>query len=158
VLGTTTVSTHAVVITLLSDWITFILTNYFQVLVIVASNTLGEVLLILVWQCSNLWLPIGIFCGAECGCEYTSSSLLLIWTNGRIYQLYSPNWLPNSMPLSLFWTIGIPTSYACDWSINALASFCNSTCLVIHVLMWKGTKGQSMIECPSSSQNADSWK
>jgi len=57
------------------------------------------------------------------------------------------------MPFSLFWTTGILGSCSCDWSINAPATFYNSTCLVIHASLWKGTKGQSMIACPSSSQN-----
>ncbi len=51
----------------------------------------------------------------------------------------------------MFWTTWIFGSYACVWSINALATFCNSTCLAIFALMWKGAKGQSMIACPFSS-------
>jgi hypothetical protein len=53
----------------------------------------------------------------------------------------SPNWLSNSMPFNLFWTTTIPNSFSCDWSINVIATFYNSTCLTILVLMWKGTKG-----------------
>ncbi len=49
------------------------------------------------------------------------------------------------MPQNLFWTIRIPNSYSYGWSINVLAKFYNSTCLTIPTLMWKGTKGQSMI-------------
>jgi hypothetical protein len=61
------------------------------------------------------------------------------------------NWLPNSMPFKCFWTTRIFSYCSYDWSINVLATFCNSTCLTILVLMWKGTKGQSMTACPSSS-------
>ncbi len=43
---------------------------------------------------------------------------------------------------------------SCDWSINAPTTFYNSTCLAIFALIWKGTKGQSMIACLYSSQNA----
>ncbi len=105
-------------------------------------------------RCSILWLPIGILYGAKCGCEYTFNSLLLIWIDGWICQFCGPSWLPNSMPLNLFWPIGIPSSYSCGWSINALATFYNSTCLAIPTLMWKGTKGQSMIACPSIIENS----
>jgi hypothetical protein len=52
----------------------------------------------------------------------------------------------------------IPSSCSYGWSINVLATFYNSTCLVIFVLIWKGTKGQSIITCPSSSQNAQTFK
>jgi len=63
--------------------------------------TLGEVVLTRVWQCSILWLLIGIFYGAKYGCEYISNFLLLNWMDGWICQLYNPNWLPNSMPLNM---------------------------------------------------------
>jgi hypothetical protein len=109
-------------------------------------------------RCSIMWLPIGIFYGVECGCKYTSSSLFPVWIDGWIYQLCGPNWLPNSMPFNLFWTIGIFGSCSCGWYINFHATFCNSTCLAIHDLMWKGTKGQSMIACPSFSQNAQTFE
>jgi hypothetical protein len=107
VLGATTMSTPMVFITTLCDWVTSIPTGCYWVLTITTSNTFGEVVLTLVWRCSNMWLPISILCGVECGCVYTFSSLLLIWTNGWVCQLYSPNGLPNSMPLSLFWTTWI---------------------------------------------------
>jgi len=76
--------------------------------------------------------------------------------DGRIYQLYGLNWLPNSMPLNLFWTIRILGSYSCGWSIIVLATFCNSTCLTILVLMWKGTK--MTITCHFPSQNAQTFE
>ncbi len=152
VLGTTTISTPMVVMTTLSDWITFILIAYLWFLTTTASNTVCEVVLVQIWWYSIMWLPIGSLRGAECGCEYTFGSLLLNWMDGWIYWLYGPNWLPNSMSFSLFWTTWILGSYSCGWSINAPATFCNSTCLAICVLMWKSTKGQSIIACPSSSQ------
>ncbi len=37
----------------------------------------------------------------------------------------------------MFLTTWIPDSCSYSWSTNALATFCNSTCLVIHALMWK---------------------
>jgi hypothetical protein len=40
----------------------------------------------------------------------------------------------------LLWTIGIPGTCFCGWSINVFATFYNSTCLAIFVLMWKCTK------------------
>jgi len=58
------------------------------------------------------------------------------------------------MLFNLLWTIIIHGSCSYGWSNNALATFCKSTCLTIFYLMWKGTKGQSIITCPSSSQNA----
>ncbi len=100
--------------------------------------------------CAILWLPIGIICGAECECKYTYGFLLLVWTYGKNCWLCGLNWLPNSMPFNLFWTTWIFHSYSCGWYSNVLATFCNSTCSTIHVLMWKGTKGQSMIACPFS--------
>ncbi len=49
---------HSVVVIIaLNDWTTSILTSCLQVSRIVASDTLGEVVLTLVWRCSNLWLP-----------------------------------------------------------------------------------------------------
>jgi len=74
-----------------------------------------------------------------------------------ICLLYGHNWLPNSMPFNLFWTIRIIDSYSYGWSINAFTTFCSSTCLAMPTLMWKGTKGQSMTTCPSS-QNAHTLK
>ncbi len=134
---------------------TSILIGCFQISVIIAFNTLGEAKLVRVWRCPIMWLPISILYGAECGCEYTFGTLLLNWMDGSICWLFGPNWPPNSMLLSLLWATWIPGSWSCDWSINAPTTFYNSTCLAIHVLMWKGTKGQSIIACPSS-QNA--WK
>jgi len=150
-LGTTIVSTLVVVIRASSDWVTLIPVCYFRVSIIVVSNTTGGVVLTQDQWCSNLRLPIGIHYGVVCGCEYSSGSLLMVWIDGWICQLYGPNWLPNSMLLNLLWTTGIPNSCSCGWSINALATFCNSTCLAILILIWKGTKGQSMITCLSSS-------
>jgi hypothetical protein len=92
-------------------------------------------------QCSNLWLPIGIHCGTVCVWEYPSSSLLVVWIDEWIYRLCNPNLPPNSMLLNMFKTVGIPNSYSYGWSIHVPATFCNSTCLVIPILMWKGTKG-----------------
>jgi len=103
VLNATFVSTPMVIITALSDWVTSILAGCLQVSVIAASNTLSEIVLILIQWCYNLWLPISILYGVESRCEYTFGFLFLIWTNGQIYQLYSSNWLPNSMPFNLFW-------------------------------------------------------
>jgi hypothetical protein len=121
--------------------------NYF------ASNTIGETMLIRNRRCSSLWLPIGIHYGVICGCEYPSSSLLLVWIDEQIYWLCGPNWLPNSMLLNLFWVTRILDSCSCGWSINVPTTFYNSTYLTIPPLMWKGKTGQSMIACPSS-QNA----
>jgi hypothetical protein len=105
-----------------------------------------------------LWLPIGILYGVECGCKYTFISLLLVWIDEQICWFCGPNWLPNSMPLNMFWTIKIPNSCFYGWSINVLATFYDSTCLTIPILIWKGIKGQSMITCPSSSQNAQTFE
>jgi len=41
-------------------------------------DTINEVVLTKGWRCSILWLPIGIFYGAKCECEYTFGCLLLI--------------------------------------------------------------------------------
>jgi hypothetical protein len=144
--------------TALSDWVTSILVGCLRFLTIATSYTICEVALARVYLYSILWLPIGSLYGAKCGCEYTSGFLFLNWMDGWICRLYGPNWLPNSMPLSLLWTTRIPGSYSCGWSINALATFYSSTCLAIHVLMWKSTKGQSIITCPSSSHNAQTLK
>jgi len=95
-----------VVIPALSDGVITIPIGCLWVSTTVVFDTIGEILLIGRWQCSIQWLPIGMLCGAKCGCEYTSGSLLLVWMDGRIYRLYGPNWLPNSMPFNLFWTIG----------------------------------------------------
>ncbi len=119
-----------------------------------ASDTIGGAMLTWDWQCSSLRLPIGIHYGAVCGCEYPSDYLFLVCIDVRICWLYGPNLFPNSMFLNLFWTIGILDSYYCGWSINVLGTFCNSICLVILILMWKGTKGQSMIAYLFSSHNA----
>jgi hypothetical protein len=149
-LGATTVWT-AIVIFVVSDWGTIIPTSCLQVSTIVAFDMIGEVVFTWGWWCSILWLPIGILCGVECGCKYTSISLLVVWINERICQLYDPNWLPNSMLLILLWTTWIFNSCSYGWNINVLTTFCNSTCLAIFALMWKGTKRQFMIACPSSS-------
>jgi hypothetical protein len=143
-----------VVIPTSSDWITPTPTCCFRVSKTTASNTIGGVVLTRDQRCSNLWLPISIHCGVVCGCEYLFGFLLLVRINGRIYQLRGPNWLPNSMPLNLLWTTRIFKFCYYGWSINVHATLCNSTSLVIFVLMWKGTEGQSVIACPSSSQNA----
>jgi len=82
-------------------------------------------------------LPIGILCGAVCGCEYPYGIFFLVWINEPICRLCGPNWLPNFMPLNQFWTIGILDSCSYGWSINAHATFYNTTCLTIHALMWK---------------------
>ncbi len=150
-LGPITVSIHVVFILALSDCVTPIPACCFRVSITVAFDIIGGTMLFRYWRCSSQWLPIGILYGAICGCEYPSGSLLLVWIDGRICSIYGPNWLPNSMPLNLFWTTRIHDSYFYGWSINAPTTFCNSTCLAIHVLMWKGTKGQSMITCPFSS-------
>ncbi len=157
-LGATSVSTPMVVILALNDWITPTPTYYFWVSIIVASDTIGGAMLTRDRWCSILRLPIGIHCDAICGCECPFGSLLLVKIDEWIYWLCGPNWLPNSMPLNLFWTIGIPYSCSYGWSITAPATFYNSTCLTMLVLMWKGMKRQSMITCPSSSQNAQTLK
>jgi hypothetical protein len=71
-------------------------------------------------------------------------NLLTLWSQ-LAFKLHAFN---------MFWTIGIHGSLSCGWSINALTTFYNSTCLTILALMWKGTKDQSMIACLSTSQNA----
>jgi len=101
-LGSTIVSSLMVVIPALNDWVSFIPTCCFRVSTIIASNTIGEIVLTWNWHCSSLWLPIGILCGAICGCEYPSGYLLLVWIDERICQLCGPNWLPISMPPILF--------------------------------------------------------
>ncbi len=154
VLGTI-VSFPIVGITTLSGWRTFIPTCYFQISTTSIFDTLGEVDVIQIWWCPILWLPIGILYGAKYGCECTSNTLLSNWIDGQICRLCGRNWLtPNSRLLNLFWIVGIPSSYSYDWSINASTTFCNSACLTMLALMWKGIKGQSMIGCPSFSQNA----
>ncbi len=139
-LGTRTISTPMVVIFALSDWITPIPTYCLWVSTIVVYDTIGGTMLTRNWHCSNLWLPIGILCCAICGCEYPSGSIFLVQIDGWICWIYGPNWLPNSMLLNIFWTTWIPYSCSCGWSINVPTTFCNSTCLVIFALMWKGTK------------------
>jgi hypothetical protein len=104
-----------------------------------------------------VYLPISIFYGVVCGCEYPFGSLLMIWIYEQIGWLYDPNCLPNSMLLNLFWTTWILDSCSCGWSINILATFYNSTCLTMSALMWEGTKGKSMIACPSL-QNAQTFE
>jgi hypothetical protein len=115
VLGATIVSTHVVVITILSDWITSIPIGCLWVSIIIDYDTLGEVVLTIIWWCSNMWLPIAILYGVEYGCVYTFGFLLLTWTNRCICRLCSLNGLRNSMPLSLFWTTCLG-SYSYDWS------------------------------------------
>jgi hypothetical protein len=77
-MGVTTISTHVVVIPTSSDLVTTIPVGCLWVSTIIAVDTIGEVVLIRGQQCSNLWLPIGILCGVECGCKYISSSLFLV--------------------------------------------------------------------------------
>jgi hypothetical protein len=84
VLGATTISTHVVVMTTLSDWITSIPTNCFRISTTSTSYTPNEVVWTWVWQCPILWLPIGIICGAKCGMwiHFWFFALELIgWTN-----------------------------------------------------------------------------
>jgi hypothetical protein len=76
-LGTTIVSTPMVIMIALSDWVTYILVGCLKVSTIVTFDTFNEVKLTQVWRCSILWLPMGIFYGAKCGCEYTFGSLFL---------------------------------------------------------------------------------
>jgi len=76
--GATTISTLVVVILVSSDWITLIPTCCFEVSTIVASDIIGGIVLIWNWWCFNLWLPIGILYGVECGCKYTFGFLLLV--------------------------------------------------------------------------------
>ncbi len=147
-LSVTTISNHVAVITTSSDWITPIPTGCFQVSTTITFYTLNEVVFIQGRWCSIMWLPIGILFGAECGCEYTFSSLLLSWINERMCQLCGPN----SMPLNLFWTTRILGSYSCGWSITVFTTFYDSTCPAIFTLMCKSKKGQSIVICPS--QNA----
>jgi hypothetical protein len=68
-----------------SDWITPTPTCCFRVSTIATFDIIGEVLLTWDWRCSNLWLPIGIHCGAICGCEYCSIFLFMVWIYGWIY-------------------------------------------------------------------------
>jgi hypothetical protein len=77
VLGATTVSTHVVVMTTFGDWITSILVGCLWISTTIASDILGETKLIQVCRCPIMWLRIGIFCGAECGREYTFGTLFL---------------------------------------------------------------------------------
>ncbi len=134
--------------------LTPILVGCLQISTIVAFDNLGEVKLTWMWRCPILRLPIGIIYGVKCGCEYTFGVLLLNWMDGWICQLHGPNWPLNSMPFNLFSTIIFFGIWSYDWFTNVLVTFCNSTCLAIPILMWKGIKGQSMIMCPSYSQNA----
>ncbi len=138
-LGTKIVSIPMVVILASSNWIILTLACCLWVLTTITFDIIGGVVLTQDQCCSNLWLPIGILCGAKCGCEYPSGPLLLVWIDGWICWLCGPNRFPTSMPLNLLWTTRIPSSYG--WSINVPTTFCNSTCVAIHVLMWKGTKG-----------------
>ncbi len=134
-LGATTISNPMVGIPASNDWITLIPTCYLWVSTTATFDIIGEVVLTRGQWCSIQWLHVGIFYGAECGCEYTFGSLLLIWIDGRIYWLFYLNWLPNSMPSNLLWIARIPSSCSCGWSINVRATFCNSTCLTIGALM-----------------------
>jgi hypothetical protein len=74
-------------ITTLNGWITSIPIGCFQISTIVASDIIGETKLIQVWWCPILWLPISIFYGAKCGCEYTFGTMFLNWMDERICQL-----------------------------------------------------------------------
>ncbi len=56
------------------------------------------------------------------------------------------------------WITRIHDYYFYGWSIIAPTTFYNSTCLIILTLIWKGTKGQSMITCLSSSRNAQTFE
>jgi hypothetical protein len=143
-----------VVITTLGDWITSILIVCFRISTTTTFDTLDEIEFIRVWWCPILWLHIGILYGAECGCEYTSSTLRVIWMDGQIYRLCGPNWSLDSIFFNLLWITKYLSSWSYDWSINAPITFYNSTCLAIPTLMWKCMTGQFMIACPSSSQNA----
>ncbi len=140
-LGATDVSTPMVIMITLGDLVTSILTGCFRISTTIVFNTLGEAELTQVWQCPIMWLPIGIFCGVECGCKYTFGFLLLNWIDGQICWLCGPNWPPNSMPLNIFYPTKILSFWSCDRSINVLAISCNSTCLAILALMWKNIKG-----------------
>jgi hypothetical protein len=91
-----------VVILALGDFVTLTPTCCLWVSIIVTSDIIGGTMLIWYWRCYSMWLPISILCGAICGCEYPSSSLLLVWIDWRIYWICGPNWLPNFMPLILF--------------------------------------------------------
>ncbi len=102
VVGIITVSTPMVVIPPLNDWVITTIVSCLQVSIIAIFDTIGGVVLTRGWWRSILWLPIGIFCGVECGCEYTFGSLLLVWIDGWICQLCNPNWFPNSMLFNLF--------------------------------------------------------
>ncbi len=157
-LGARTVSTPMLVITSLSDWMTSIISGCLRISTTTTFDILGKNELIRVWWCPILWLPIGILCGAKCGCEYTFNILLVNWMDGWICQLCGPNWPFNSMLLTLLWITWIPSFWFCDRSINGHATFCNSTCLAIPVMMWKGTKRQSIVACLSSSQNAQPFE
>jgi hypothetical protein len=108
------------------------------------------------WECVKL--PIGILYGVKWKCEYTSRTLFLNWMDGWICRLYGPNWLPNSMPLNLFWIIRIHNFCFYNWSINVFATFYNSACLAMFALVWKGTKGQSMMECLLPHRMHKLWK
>jgi hypothetical protein len=121
-LGATTVSIPVVIIPTSSDWTTPTLMCCYWVLTTAVFDTIGGVVLAQNWQCSNLRLPIGIHDVVVCACEYPFGSLLLIWIDGRICWLCGPNWFPNSMPLNMFWTMSIPYSYSCGWSINVLTT------------------------------------
>jgi len=77
-LGSTTISTLVIVIHALSDSITPTPTCCLWVSTTTAFDTIGEVVLTQDLRCSCLRLPNGILCGVVCGCEYTSSFLLLV--------------------------------------------------------------------------------
>jgi hypothetical protein len=76
--GAITVSAHVVVIPTSNDWVIINPTSCLWVLTTIAFETIGEAVLIQIRQCSILWLPIGILCRAECGCEYTFNFLLMV--------------------------------------------------------------------------------
>jgi hypothetical protein len=90
-LGTITISIPMVVILALNDWITPTLAYYLWVSATVASDTISGAVLTWDWHCSSLWLPIDIFHGVVCGCEYLSNFLLLVWIDGWICQICGPN-------------------------------------------------------------------
>jgi hypothetical protein len=85
-----------------------------------------------------------------------------MWIHLWLFAPYLNRWVDGFVDYVVL--VGFPTpclsicfglhEFSYGWSINAPTTFYNSTCLVIPILMWKDIKGQSMIICLSSSQNA----
>jgi hypothetical protein len=86
-LGITTVSTPMVVIPTSSDWVTPALACCFWVSTNDVFYIIRGAMLTWDWQCSSLWLPIGIHYGAIRGCENPYGFLFFVFCLNRCTNL-----------------------------------------------------------------------